>query len=662
MVDIYPYGVLLSKAEASYLKKDYIVAKFFLLEILQSSPRDTKANELLGFIYIDEDKAGDAIECFKIAVEAKDCSLISLYKLASLYAEKESYLLSIKYLKRIFAADSYSLEIALEIASLCVITEQYSELLVWLSIADKISPNNKEILYNIGRAYDEIYDASNAIKFYEEAIEVDKNFIEPIFNIGTIYSGQKKYRLALKYFIRAYEIDASYDYLLGDIIFSLKNLCMWCMEDKYTQIFYQAANLSSNLISPFQYLSMVDSPAKQLEIARNFSLNKYQRDSKSDLMTIQKECDRIKIAYLSSDFRTHAMAFLTTQLFEYHDKNRFELYAVSLSPLTEEDPWTIRIKNTFENFIDASSKSDNQVVQMMRDIGIDIAIDLMGHTALSRTMIFAKRVAPIQINFLGYPGTMGAQFIDYIVADTFLVPSDCREFYSENIIYMPHTFQPNDSIKKISKKISSRAQLGLPDTGFVFCCFNSMYKINKEIFYTWIDILNSVPKSVLWLCSENEDIQANLREHIRGVGITSDRLIFSKPTSYGEYLETYMFADLFLDTAPFNAGTTARDALWCGLPVLTIQGKSFAGRMASSLLKAIGMDHLVTQDLGEYKAIAIKLAQKEECYRSIKNALMAKKEGSSFSIEPYTRSLETAYERVFEVSRSGAPKEDLFLS
>jgi predicted O-linked N-acetylglucosamine transferase (SPINDLY family) len=310
------------------------------------------------------------------------------------------------------------------------------------------------------------------------------------------------------------------------------------------------------------------------------------------------------------------------------------LYAVSLFPLTESDSWTLRLKNKFENFIDASCKSNDEVVQMMRGIGIDIAIDLMGHTALSKTMIFAKRVAPIQINFLGYPGTMGAQFIDYIIADKFLVPSEYREFYSENIIYMPHTFQPNDGIKNLSKKISSRAQLGLPDTGFVFCCFNSIYKINKDIFNAWIDILKSTPNSSLWLSSEDESVHANLRDHMKGMGVTPDRLIFSKPMPYGEYLETYMFADLFLDTTPFNAGTTARDALWCGLPVLTIEGKSFAGRMASSLLKAIGMDDLVTQDLDEYKAIAIRLGQNEEFYRMIKRALMARKEGPSFSIEP----------------------------
>ena len=653
--------MLIAEAEASYLKKDYTPAKTNLLKIIELRPQDLKANELLGFIYADENRDSDALETLKIAVEDKYCSPISLYKLASIYSKAENYHLAIKYLERLFERDPNSLEIALEIASLYVVTEQYHELLKWLKIANKISPNNKEILYNIGRAYDEIYDVPNAILFYKDAIKVDKNFVEPIFNIGTIYSGQKKYRLALEYFIRAYEIDASYDYLLGDIIFTLKNLCMWPMEKQYTQIFDQVATVNRNLVSPFQYLSMEDSPAKQLEITRNFSLNKYQRELNSDLKSDQNACDRVKIAYISSDFRTHAMAFLTSQLFEYHDKSRFELYAVSLFPLTESDPWTLRLKNTFENFIDASSKSNDEIVRMMREIGIDIAIDLMGHTALSKTMIFAKRVAPVQINFLGYPGTMGAQFIDYMIADKFIVPSECREFYSENIIYMPHTFQPNDGIKKLSKKISSRAQLGLPDTGFIFCCFNSIYKINKQIFYAWIDILKSVPQSVLWLSSEDQGIHANLRDHMRGAGVTPDRLIFSKSMPYGEYLETYMFADLFLDTTPFNAGTTARDALWCGLPVLTIQGKSFAGRMASSLLKAIGVDDLVTQDLDEYKAIAIRLAQNEEFYKHIKSALMVKKEGPSFSIEPYARSLEAAYERVFEISRSGAPKEDLFL-
>jgi predicted O-linked N-acetylglucosamine transferase (SPINDLY family) len=499
MVNIFPYKPLIEAAEESYLKKDYAAAKNNLFKIIQSQPRDSKANELLGLIYLEENRVSDSTECLRISADDKNCSPISLYKLASIYAQTENYHLSIKYLKRLFEKDRNSLEIALEIASLYVVTEQYRELLVWLNTANKISPNHKEILYNIGRAYDQIFDTINAITFYEDAIKVDKNFIEPIFNIGTIYSGQKKYRLALEYFIRAYELDASYDYLLGDIIFSLKNLCMWPMEAEYIQIFNHTSQANGNLAIPFQYLSMDDSPAKQLEIARNFSLNKYQGIASTDLAISQKNCERLKIAYVSSDFRTHAMAFLTTQLFEYHDKSRFELYAVSLFPLTHDDPWTLRLKDTFEHFIDASSKSDDELVQMMRSFGIDIAIDLMGYTALSRTMIFCKRVAPIQINFLGYPGTMGAQFIDYIVADKFLVPPEYRECYTENIIYMPDTFQPNDNSKIISQKILSRAQLGLPDAGFVFCCFNSIYKINKEIFYAWIDILKSVPNSVLWL-------------------------------------------------------------------------------------------------------------------------------------------------------------------
>ena len=652
------YNALFLEAEEMYLKKDYVVAKNNLLNILQSRPRDSKTNELLGLIYADENRVIDAIKCLKITAEEENCSPISLYKLASLYAQNENYLLAIKYLERLFKKEPSSLEIALEIASLYVITEQYRELLGWLKIANKISPNDKEILYNIGRAYDEIFDVSNAIIFYENAIKIDKNFIEPIVNIGTIYVGQKKYRLALEYFIRAYRIDASRDYLLGDIIFSLKNLCMWSMESQYLEIFHQAIN-DKNLITPFQYLSMDDSPSKQLEISKNYSLNKYQSITSIDQVVRPKNYNRIKIAYVSSDFRTHAIAFLTAQLFEYHDKSRFEFYAVSLFPLTQNDSWTQRVKNSFEHFIDVSSKSDNEVVQIMRDIGIDIAIDLMGHTALSRTMIFAKKVAPIQINFLGYPATMGAQFMDYIVADKFLVPPEYREFYSEKIIYMPHTFQPNDSGKSISKKIYSKAQLGLPDKGFIFCCFNSIYKINENIFCLWLKILKSAPNSVLWLCSEDLDVKANLYDHMKSAGVSQDRLVFSKPMPYEDYLETYMFADLFLDTTPFNGGTTARDALWCGLPVLTIQGKSFPGRMASGLLKAINMDDLIAQDFDEYKSIALKLANSDEFYKAIKSSLMVKKETPLFGAEAFTRSLEAAYKKIFEASRNGMPPADL---
>jgi len=391
---------LFSEAEKSYLNNDNSAAKNSLFGILQAIPNDLKANELLGSIYFAENNICKAIDYLKIAAADRNCSDTVLYKLASSYSQLENYQLSIECLTRLHEKIPQSIEVVIELASLHVMTNEYRGVLKWLQAANKLSPNSKEILYNIGRAYDELFDATNAIAFYERSLNCDSQFIEPISNLGTIFVAQKKFKLALDYLTKAYEINPSQEYLLGDIIFSLKNLCSWSMESKYLERLNQAEQINRNLVKPFQYLSIEDSPERQLQIARSFSLNNYPSDSLNVRLKVSPKSDRIKVAYVSSDFRTHASAFLTAELFELHDKSRFELFAFSLSPLNKADQWTVRLQNAFENFIDVSGLGDDQVVEMMRRFGIDIAIDLMGHTALSRTMIFAKRAAPIKVNFL----------------------------------------------------------------------------------------------------------------------------------------------------------------------------------------------------------------------------------------------------------------------
>jgi predicted O-linked N-acetylglucosamine transferase (SPINDLY family) len=374
-----------------------------------------------------------------------------------------------------------------------------------------------------------------------------------------------------------------------------------------------------------------------------------------------KKHKKIKIAYVSADFKSHPMTYLMAEIFELHDKNRFEIYAFSLSPLNQNDAITLRLKNSFDKFYDVSKNTDEQIYELARKNELTIAIDLMGHTNNARTTIFAKRIAPVQINFLGYPGAMGAKFIDYIIADKNVIPHEQRKFYTENIIFMPHTFQPNDNNKIISNQLTSKKEVGLPEDKFIFCCFNSIYKINKNIFSAWIEILNLVPKSVLWICTDNKTAIKNLQNSMIEGNLDPKRLIFSKPKPYIQYLEMYKFADLFLDTIPFNAGTTARDALYCGVPVLTIEGNSFAGRMASSLLRAIDIDGLIAKDLSDYINIAIKLATSEEDFRAIKLSLSIKKRSKQFCSEEYVRSLESAYEKIGEIAQKNGEYGDLYL-
>jgi len=651
---------LLGIAEKNYLEGKFFDAEIQLIELLKEKPLDAKSNELLGLVYLTQDKNQEAIKKLEIAAKDKSAPIYGQYKLAMLYMQEESYESAIHTLLRLHKAAPESLDIILELANAYLIIGKHDEALQWLQIANEQSPRDKEILYNLGRIYDEMHDVLSAINYYKESLEVDSKFILPIINIGAIYLALKDYQNAIEYCKIALQISPNHDYLIGDIIFSMKNQCMWSEEEGYINKLNERIALHQKAIFPFQYLALSDLPSDQLSIAKSYN-ERFDDIEVKPLEDGFKRHKKIKIAYVSADFKSHPMAYLMAEIFELHDRGRFEIYAFSLSPLNQNDVMTSRLRKYFDQFYDLSKNTDEQIYEFARKKELTIAIDLMGYTTDARTKIFAKRIAPVQINFLGYPGTMGANFMDYIIADKNVIPQEQRKFYSENIIFMPHTFQPNDNKKIISKKLISKNEVGLPEDKFIFCCFNSIYKINKNIFSTWIEILNLVPNSVLWICTDDKTAIKNLQNSMIEENLDPRRLIFSKPQPYSQYLEMYKFADLFLDTSPFNAGTTARDALYCGVPVLTIEGRSFAGRMASSLLRAIDMNELIARDLSGYINIAIKLATNEEVFKAIKLNLSIKKRGRQFCSEEYVRSLESAYEKIGEIATSNEEHGDLYL-
>ena len=320
------------------------------------------------------------------------------------------------------------------------------------------------------------------------------------------------------------------------------------------------------------------------------------------------------------------------------------------------------MKRAFETFIDGSNMVDQKIAQLIREQEIDIAVDLNGFTYGSRTDIFAARPAPIQINYLGYPGTMGASYIDYIIADQIVVPNHQQEFYSEKIVYMPNSFQANDRYRSISEKKFTRAELGLPPDGIVFCCFNSSYKISPDVFEIWIRILNQVSDSVLWLVANDKAVEDNLRREAAARNVKGERLIFAPRLPYPEHLARLSSADLFLDTAPFNAGTTASDALWAGLPVLTRIGDGFAGRMAASLLAAIDLPELITSSPQAYEALAIELATNPAKLRAIKLRLSENRlTRPLFNTQLFTSHIEAAYTAMYERYQTGLPPDHIYL-
>jgi protein O-GlcNAc transferase len=352
--------------------------------------------------------------------------------------------------------------------------------------------------------------------------------------------------------------------------------------------------------------------------------------------------DRIRLAYVSADFREHAVAFQLAPIVERHDRTRFQVIGISLGP-SDDSEIRQRLKKSFDRFHDFAALTNEGIAQRLKDMEIDIAIDLGGHTGLSRFQIFAHRFAPIQAEWLGYPGTTGADFIDYLIADTVVAPDEDQPFFSEKLIHLPHTYFPADPDRAIAAT-PSRAEVGLPESGFVFCCTNNSWKITRPVFQVWMRLLGQMPGSVVLLKAAPADVRANLEREAARHNIGAERLIWAGDVPQAEHLARYRAADLFLDTLPYNAHATATDALWAGLPVLTVMGEAFAGRVAASLLRALEMPELVTNNLAEYEALALALARDPARLASLKEK-MARNIATTplFDADRFTCDLEAAY-------------------
>ena len=360
-------------------------------------------------------------------------------------------------------------------------------------------------------------------------------------------------------------------------------------------------------------------------------------------MQKNKPNKKIRIGYYSADYYEHATSYLIAELIELHDKSKFEIFGFSFGP-DQDDKMRKRISKAFDQFIDVNLKSDKEVAQLSRDLKIDIAVDLKGFTQFSRFGIFVERCAPIQVNYLGHPGTLGADCIDYIIADKVLIPQKNQKDYSEKIIYLPHCYQVNDSNKKISDKVFTKKELGLPEDGFVFCCFNQSYKITPYVFDIWTRLLKRIDGSVLWLIKDSDIGVNNLKKEAQKRGVEPDRIIFADKISNAEHLARHRLADLFIDTFPYTAHTTCSDALWSSLPVVTRIGQSFVSRVSASLLTAIGLSELITKKEKEYEELAFKIANNKSLLNEIKKKLNKNKLIKPlFNTKLFTKNIESAF-------------------
>ena len=463
----------------------------------------------------------------------------------------------------------------------------------------------------------------------------------------------KRFDEALASFDRALAVEPEHPGAFSGLADTARNLCDWERAAKIADEIQTHVASRKSVIAPLVLLGYCDDAALQLECAKQYI--DYRIPARPPSLwdrTPHRRSGKIRIGYMSSDFRQHPVAFQLADLLERHDRACFEWMGISLG---NDDGSAIRarIVSAFDAFHDLQSQSDAEAADFLRNLELDILVDLNGHTQNSRFGILARRPAPVQVNYLGYAGTMGADFIDYVIADKFTVPMEQQRFFAEKIVHLPGCFLVNDATRPIGVA-PTRADAGLPDQGFVFCCFNNSWKITAPIFGVWMRLLQAVPGSVLWLRDGNDSVKHNLRREAAARGIDPQRLVFAARLELDVHLARHALANLFLDTLPYNAHTTGSDALWSGLPVITCAGQSFVSRVAASQLHAIGLPELVTDSLESYEALAIKLVRDKGLLQSLRRRLEDNRLSTLlFDTDRFRRHIEAAYTTMWQVSQGG---------
>ena len=541
--------------------------------------------------------------------------------------------------------------------------KRFDENIAHCDKALSLKPDYHEAWTNKGVTLHELKRFDEAIVHYDKALSLKPDYHEAWTSKGVTLHELKRFDEAIRHYDKALSLKPDIDWLYGDLLHTKMKICRWSgLEQSFEDISKKVA-ANESVINPFAFLALSDDAFLHKKCSEIYAQNTYPANSTLGPIPRAAKRERIRIAYFSPDFRNHPVSFLTSELFEIHDRSRFELFAFSLKKAPVGDEMNIRLRKGFDRFIDVDSMSDLDIAQLARELEVDIAIDLTGPTQHSRTGIFSYRAAPIQVNWLGYPGTIGADFIDYIVADKIVIPEAHQQFYAEKIVYLPSTYMVDDSKRTASSRVFTREECGLPENAFIFCCFNNEYKFNPQVLDSWSRILLAAKNSVIWISENNEYFRANIATEFKNRDIESDRIIFAPRVELmADHLARLTLADLFLDTRPYNAHTTTVDCLKAGIPVLTLKGQSFPSRVAASLLNAIGLPELITSIQEEYEALAIELAMNPPELADIK-AKLAKNRLTAplFDTPLFTKNLEAAYIKMYERYQADLGSEHIFI-
>ena len=678
----------------AYEAADFKTAEEVATKILEAAPSNELSWSVLAVMWTTSGRLAEALQASRRLVEISPEDARSHYNLGNA-------LRSLEMLEE--AATSYQRAVALN--------PEYAEAFNNLGIALQglgrmsdaeasfaqslsLNPHNIEAIYNLGGMKLELGHLADAETYYREAIALQPDLDCAHGNLGVTLKKVGRLQEASDSFKLAIALNPQYAearFNLGLTLFDLGSLPEaaemldeavklkpnytaakafsnhvrqhMCDFTVYDQLHEDALQLgiSTEAISPFLGLSWSDNAEQQLMRAKKYSNETFGRVSYTPIEHRPTAGERLRIGYFSADFHDFPGMYLMAGMLEHHDREQFEVFAFSYGP-EKDDPMRHRIVSAVDHFIDIRNMPTNSVIELCRTLEIDIALHRNGHTKEARTELFQQKVAPVQISYLGYPGTLGAEFIDYVVADSMVIPSSHRHYYSENVIYMPNSYQPNDDARQISAVECTRAENGLPNNAFVLCCFNQSYKISPREFTVWMRVMKAVDDSVLWLLSSNVWAERNLREQAAQSGIDPQRLIFAKRVPQAEHLARHRLADLFVDTFNYNAHTTASDALWAGLPLVTKAGEQFAARVASSLLYAVGMEDLVALDEEGYEKLILDLVTDRNQLQQLRSRLQKNiLSYPLFDTERYTRQFETGLKLANQRYQEGNTAADIFV-
>jgi len=655
-------AALYNLATAYSNQKKFVEAERFYKQTLIVNPKNIRALQELGALQMRKAQFQAACDFYKRALDLDPNNAKTLSDIGESQRRLGFLDDALKVLERSLSLEPNNADTLNRFGNALYQLGKLENAKVAFENALQLNPTMSDAYISLGNIYRDMEMSIDAMLAYDKALACDQNSVVAIANKGQLWTAAAQYQDALIAFKHANDINPDFKNLAGAILNAKLNLCDWSGLGDPTKELHSKIQQGKPVLEPFLTHIIFNSLKIQRKAAEiyyqdRFGLIKQQGKARVGAPSSK---NRIVVAYLSADFRSHPISFLMAELFEIHDRSQFEIIGISFSSVV--DGMQKRVSSAFEHYIQAHNKSDQEVADIMLKMGVDIAIDLGGYTQNSRFGVFSRRVAPIQMSYLGYLGTTGSDCIDYIIADDEIIPAESQKYYTEKIAYLP-SYQVNDSKRCISERIFTKEELGIPKDAFVYCCFNNNYKILPEVFASWMRILEKVPNSVLFLYVQNHDAQENLKQEALKRGIDTARLIFGGRLSPAEYLARYRVADLFLDTFPYNAGTTASDSLWAGVPVLTRQGETFSSRVASSLLKAIGLPQLITKTVDEYEELACSLAGKPSQLNEIKEKLSSNRlQTPLFDTKGFAHNLERLFVAAYEQSKSGKVLENIYIN